>query len=454
MSDHTHRARSWVSLTNVRLIQNQRLRLAVVNMVVLSLIWGILSLFVYLVISTETQSAIDARLQQYAFRVISQQLLFPTPFSGSLENQQVNQELTYSVWLSWPGHVKWIQGSAVPPKLLTRLSTLALSTGGSAGFYSDKQGESEYRIYEQPVNLMNQKLIVQTASDIGPELEVLERLLLLFGFAGLFGIILTVVGGYALGKWTLRPLMKAREREQEFLADVSHELRTPLSVMQTNLELMLRHVDETSDESLEWVEPLYKETIRMRKMVDDLLDMAKIDAGMSGGHVVVFSLSEMCDEVAKLYEPVFTERGIEFFTDITEGLHMGGDGTRIRQLLFILLDNANKYTFEGRVALRLVKKGTAFEVSVQDSGIGIPAVLLPRVTERFFRADVARTQTVADAGQVMRKKNSSGLGLAIAKRIVEAHQGKLTITSEEKVGTTILIRFVKNDRIQKRNTVK
>ncbi len=454
MSDHTHRARSWVSLTNVRLIQNQRLRLAVVNMVVLSLIWGILSLFVYLVISTETQSAIDVRLQQYAFRVISQQLLFSTPFSGSLENQQVNQDLTYSVWLSWPGHVKWIQGSAVPPKLLTRLSTLALSAGGSAGFYSDKQGESEYRIYEQPVNLMNQKLIVQTASDIGPELEVLERLLLLFGFAGLFGIILTVVGGYALGKWTLRPLMKAREREQEFLADVSHELRTPLSVMQTNLELMLRHVDETSDESLEWVEPLYKETIRMRKMVDDLLDMAKIDAGMSGGHVAVFSLSEMCDEVAKLYEPVFTERGIEFFTDITEGVHMGGDGTRIRQLLFILLDNANKYTFEGRVALRLVKKGTTFEVSVQDSGIGIPAVLLPRVTERFFRADVARTQTVADAGQVMRKKNSSGLGLAIAKRIVEAHQGKLTITSEEKVGTTILIRFVKNDRIQKRNTVK
>ena len=454
MSDHTHRARSWVSLTNVRLIQNQRLRLAVVNMVVLSLIWGILSLFVYLVISTETQSAIDVRLQQYAFRVISQQLLFATPFSGSLENQQVNQDLTYSVWLSWPGHVKWMQGSAMPPKLLTRLSTLALSAGGSAGFYNDKQGESEYRIYEQPVNLMNQKLIVQTASDIGPELEVLERLLLLFGFAGLFGIILTVVGGYALGKWTLRPLMKAREREQEFLADVSHELRTPLSVMQTNLELMLRHVDETSDASLEWVEPLYKETIRMRKMVDDLLDMAKIDAGMSGAHVAVFSLSAICDEVAKLYEPVFTERGIEFITDITEGLHMGGDGTRIRQLLFILLDNANKYTFDGRVALQLVKKGTALEVSVQDSGIGIPASLLPRVTERFFRADVARTQTVADAGQVMRKKNSSGLGLAIAKRIVEAHQGKLTITSEEKIGTTILIRFVKNDRIQKRNTVK
>ena len=454
MSDHTHRARSWVSLTNVRLIQNQRLRLAVVNMVVLSLIWGILSLFVYLVISTETQSAIDVRLQQYAFRVISQQLLFATPFSGSLENQQVNQDLTYSVWLSWPGHVKWMQGSAMPPKLLTRLSTLALSAGGSAGFYNDKQGESEYRIYVQPVNLMNQKLIVQTASDIGPELEVLERLLLLFGFAGLFGIILTVVGGYALGKWTLRPLMKAREREQEFLADVSHELRTPLSVMQTNLELMLRHVDETSDASLEWVEPLYKETIRMRKMVDDLLDMAKIDAGMSGAHVAVFSLSAICDEVAKLYEPVFTERGIEFITDITEGLHMGGDGTRIRQLLFILLDNANKYTFDGRVALQLVKKGTALEVSVQDSGIGIPASLLPRVTERFFRADVARTQTVADAGQVMRKKNSSGLGLAIAKRIVEAHQGKLTITSEEKVGTTILIRFVKNDRIQKRNTVK
>jgi signal transduction histidine kinase len=423
-------------------------------MVVLSLIWGILSLFVYLVISTETQSAIDVRLQQYAFRVISQQLLFATPFSGSLENQQINQDLTYSVWLSWPGHVKLLQGSAVPPKLLTRLSTLALSADGSAGFYNDKQGESEYRIYEQPVNLMNQKLIVQTASDIGPELEVLERLLLLFGFAGLFGIILTMVGGYALGKWTLRPLMKAREREQEFLADVSHELRTPLSVMQTNLELMLRHVDETSDASLEWVEPLYKETIRMRKMVDDLLDMAKIDAGMSGAHVAVFSLSAICDEVAKLYEPVFTERGIEFITDITEGLHMGGDGTRIRQLLFILLDNANKYTFAGRVALQLVKKGTALEVSVQDSGIGIPASLLPRVTERFFRADVARTQTVADAGQVMRKKNSSGLGLAIAKRIVEAHQGKLTITSEEKVGTTILIRFVKNDRIQKRNTVK
>ncbi len=453
MSDHSHRSRSWISLTNERLIHNQRLRLAMVNMVVLALIWAFLSLFVYLVIRQETQSAIDAKLQQYAFQIISQQMLFSDPFAGA--ERQINQDMNYSVWLVSQGEVKWIQGSAVPQFLLNRLATLASSPGNAARFFNDKQGETIYRIYQQPVSIMNQNLIIQTSSDIGPEIEVLERLLLLFGLAGLAGVILTVVGGYALGMWTLRPIMKAREREKDFLADVSHELRTPLSVMQTNLELMLRHVDATTEDSLEWVEPLYKETTRMRKMVDDLLDMAKIDAGMSGANYLSFSLSDVCEEVAMLYEPVFTERGVEFESNITEGLSMVGDGSRIRQLLFILLDNANKYTPKGKVSFSLLKKGNALEITVEDSGIGIRADMLSKVTERFFRADVARTQSaVEEEGQTTRRKNSSGLGLAIAKRIVESHQGKMTISSEVNVGTSFHLRFVKNDRIQKRKSVK
>ena len=453
MSDHTHRSRSWVSLTNERLIHNQRLRLAIVNMVVLALIWGVLSFFVYVVIRQETQSAIDVKLEQYAFQIISQQMLFSNPFSGA--DQQVNPDIYYSVWVVSQGEVKWVQGSAIPTLLLNRLETLASSSGNTAGFFNDKHGETIYRIYQQPVNIMNQNLIIQTSSDISQEVEVLERLLLLFGFAGLVGIILTVVGGYTLGMWTLRPLMKARERERDFLADVSHELRTPLSVMQTNLELMLRHVDATTEESLEWVEPLYKETTRMRKMVDDLLDMAKIDAGMSGAQVISFSLSDVCGEVATLYEPVFTERGIVFEAEITDGLTLAGDSSRIRQLLFILLDNANKYTLEGKVTFALLKKGNSIEITVEDTGIGIPANLLSKVTERFFRADIARTKNAAEEeGQTRRKKSSSGLGLAIAKRIVESHQGKLTISSEVNVGTSFQIRFVKNDRIQKRKSIK
>ncbi len=449
MSDHHHRPRSWVSFTNERLIHNQRLRLAIVNMVVLALIWSVLSLFVYVVLRHETKTGIDVRLEQYAFRVITEQMLFPNTMPIPSDSQG-GDDVSYTVWLMWQGHVKWLEGSSLSQNLLNRMAYLATNEPGASVFFDAKQGDTDYRIYQQPVSLLNQNLIVQTATDIGPEMEVLERLLLLFGFAGLVGIVLTMVGGYTLGLWTLRPLIKARQREKDFLADVSHELRTPLSVMQTNLELMLRHVDDTSEESLEWVEPLYKEMTRMRKMVDDLMDMAKIDAGMAGANFAVFSLSDVCDQVAKLYAPVFAERGIAFHSEIADGLDMAGDGTRIRQLLFILLDNANKYTLEGEVALSLSKKGGAIEIRVRDTGIGIPAAMLHRVTDRFFRADAARTQNSGDGREAQRSKNSSGLGLAIAKRIVESHQGKLIISSVERVGTDIWIRFSKKEKIQKR----
>lgn len=452
MSKHTHRSRSWVSLTNERLIHNQRLRLAIVNMIVLTVIWGILSLFVYTVVNRETHSSVDMRLEKFAFHVVSQQMFFSSPLPP-VPSGHSDQDISFSVWISWEGHSRLLQGSQIPTNLLTKLSTLASAPIYSPGFSYLSVGGADYRIYQLPIEFLNQKLMVQTFTDVGPELDVLERLLLLFLFSGGVSLILTAVGGYALGMWTLRPLMKAREREKEFVADVSHELRTPLSVMQTNLELLLRHVDETNDESLEWVEPLYKETIRMRKMVDELLDMAKIDAGMSAANFSVFTLSEVCQEVAKLYEPVFLEREIDFQVEIAEGLQMFGDQTRIRQLLFILLDNANKYTKKGKVAIIAGKKGGALEILIEDTGIGIPPDLLPRVTQRFFRVDLARTQNVED-GQGARRKNSAGLGMAIAKQIVEAHNGKLIISSIVNKGTSMQIRFMKNARLQRKNAAK
>ncbi len=431
MSDHSNRSRSWVSLTDKWLIRKQRVRLALVNMAVLAVIWSGLSLLVYTLLAKDTDHSIDQRLAGMAQQVISQQMASGFSFEAP-ELHGIDGDLFISIWNMVPQyqmqpHIS--EGTIYSQDLLLTLSHMAQQNFGETSYKNVTSNGTTFRVLE--VQLSNHpRRVLQITEDIGPQLEVLYRLLGLLLLAGFVGILFTIIGGYSLGLWTLRPLMAARKREQEFVTDISHELRTPLSVMMTHLELLLRHVEDPLQDHLNWMEAIYSENRRMAHLVDDLLDMARIEAGEQFVKAAPVSIVDVCQEVTAVFEMVLAQKGLAFTTSLPDQGYVFGDSLRLRQLLTILLDNAQKYTVNGSITLSVVRTGVYFDITVADTGIGIAPDLLAKVTERFVRGDVARTRA-----------KSTGLGLAIAKRIVSSHQGKMTIQSEVGKGTEITIRL-------------
>jgi signal transduction histidine kinase len=251
-----------------------------------------------------------------------------------------NNDLLISIWNLIP-QPQWIQGNAMTQDLQTKLAEMASTLKSNTSFQNVSIGGTNFRVLEIKL-LANPTRVLQVSEDVGPIMTVVNDLLGLLLAAGLLGVILTIVGGYSLGLWTLRPLMAARKREQELVTDISHELRTPLSVMSTHLELLLRHVEEPLTDHLNWVEAIYSENRRMAHLVEDLLEMARIEAGEQFIKAAPVDLTEICQEVAAVFEPVITEKGLAFRGDIAEVGYVFGDSMRLRQLLFILLDNAQK----------------------------------------------------------------------------------------------------------------
>lgn len=439
MSDDSNRARSWVSVTDKKLIRRQKLRLALVNMVVLAVIWTLLSFVVYLVLVRQTEATADARLWTLADRTVergmaSGELVEPTRLGDS------DADTEFAVWkmVGFGKQPILVSSSIRSPAFVSTLAEYA-KRPTNPRFFVAENGETAYRVLQVSGP---HATVLQICSDIAPQLDVLRHLLTLLAFAGIAGIGLTIVGGYSLGRWTLRPIMAARRREQGFVADVSHELRTPLSVMMTHLELLLRHVDDPLQEHMRWMEAIYNENRRMSRLVDDLLDLARTDAGAGAIELKPVSLSDLCADAAMLYEPVLEERGLRLVAECPEGMCALGDMTRLRQLLVILLDNANKYTETGSVSLFVRRSSGHIEITVKDTGIGIAPDLLSRVTERFVRGDAARTKVdVTDGEDSVERMTSTGLGLSIAKTIVEAHEGRLSISSALGKGTTVTVRL-------------
>ena len=450
MSHDTNHSRARVSSAEIALIRAQRLRLALVNAVVLLMIWSILSVFVYILVVNQTSSTLDQRLVTYAERLREAFVHFPLPEQGYEEHlpspphqvggttyvpylHELNEiagsdhAFQWAVWRA--SNWKLLSSGDVSPTLERVLIAYA-KKGNLKNLFNLHVGGQTYRFMQ--INSQHTGLVLQIFEDVSAQREVFQRLLIMLLFGGVAAVILSILGGYSLGLWTLRPLMAARRREREFTADLSHELRTPLTVMATNLELLLRHVDEPLAQHLPWIEGIYRETKRMTRMTEEILDMARLE---SGGFVelVDTDLSELADEVFALYEPVAEEKGLTLTVALEKDVHCMGDRTRLRQILFILLDNAIKYTDRGTIALQTQVRGNVAEIVVRDTGIGIRAEILPRVTERFVRAEPSRQRTT-----------SSGLGLSIASRIVEAHQGRLFLKSTPGVGTEVKVRLPKS----------
>lgn len=269
----------------------------------------------------------------------------------------------------------------------------------------------------------------------------LQQMLLSCLLIGAGGLVAFFTISLFLSRWALRPVEEAWQRQRQFVADASHELKTPLTVILANQNILKSHVQDTVASQQKWIDSTGEEAQHMRRLVDDLLFLAKADADMeqrqqAHGNV---DISELVWNVVLQFEPVAYEKEVSLQTDIQPGLHMAGDMTQLRQLVHILLDNACKYAgIDGRggrtagvVYLRLEAVLPDYvRLTVRNTGVPIPKEEIPHIFERFYRSDKARS-----------REGGFGLGLAIAKSIADSHHGNITVQSDAQNGTIFMVTF-------------
>jgi signal transduction histidine kinase len=238
-------------------------------------------------------------------------------------------------------------------------------------------------------------------------------------------------GGAVLALFDLTPVRRLETVRRDFVANVSHELRTPLTVIGGFAETLL---DDSlpADQRRRFVETVLANTQRMQRIVDDLLDLSRIESGGWKPNPSYVDVSAAADEALAVAEPRRGDKPIELRQEIApDATHVWADPTALRQVLANLVDNAARHTPEGSITVfsRRTRDGVA--VGVRDTGIGIAPEHLPRIFERFYRVDAGRS----------RAEGGTGLGLAIVRHLVEGHGGRVHTESSLGAGTTVWAEF-------------
>jgi signal transduction histidine kinase len=300
------------------------------------------------------------------------------------------------------------------------------------GLQSTTIGGESYRYINLSVSKAKQYAPVQTIQiiyNLKHENEMLSHLLMIIGFGSLLSVFIAIIAGIYLANKALIPIKLSWEKQQQFVADASHELRTPLSVMKLNLEHLFRHPDHSVEQESETIHQAIQEIHYMSKMTTDLLTLARTDSNQLQMIYEPIQLDAILHQVEKDFHALALLKNIQLTADI-HPIKMVGDKERLKQLFVILLDNALKYTKEnGSISINSSIKNSRAIIDIFDTGIGIPKADLPYIFDRYYRGDKSRT----------RHLEGSGLGLSIARWIVESHSGKIRVTSKEGEGTHVLV---------------
>jgi signal transduction histidine kinase len=224
----------------------------------------------------------------------------------------------------------------------------------------------------------------------------------------------------------------SQKSQRDFVANVSHELKTPLTSIQGFAQAILENTADTPEARKQAAQIIYNEAGRMHRMALDLLDLARLEAGTADLKMSAVDMKAMLQNIIEKFTPQAQKAGIQLQLNAPEQLStLVGDGDRFAQVFTNLVDNALKFTpVNGQVTLWAMNAGNEMEISITDSGIGVPKETLPRLFDRFYQVDSSR------AGG---EGHGAGLGLAIVKEIVEAHGGRISVRSELGHGTTFVI---------------
>jgi two-component system, OmpR family, sensor kinase len=299
-----------------------------------------------------------------------------------------------------------------------------------------------------------------------------DQLLLPVLEAGLIALLLSLVLAYVISRWVADPLQQvvqaaqtypsgekkplsprgphevqdltrafnsmvvrvesSQKSQRQFVADVSHELKTPLTSIQGFAQAILDGTADTPERRKQAAGIIHNEAGRMHRMVLNLLDLARLESGTADLKMSAVDVQALLQNIVDKFTPQAQKAGILLRLEVPDNLPvLTGDGDRLAQVFTNLIDNALKFTpAGGEVALSVRPAASEMEIVISDTGVGIPAEALPRLFDRFYQVDAAR------AGG---EGHGAGLGLAIAKEIVDAHGGRISVRSELGRGTSSVI---------------
>jgi heavy metal sensor kinase len=325
-------------------------------------------------------------------------------------------------------------------------------------------GRDHLRVLVRPLSARGRAYELVVLQSLHAQRELMEDIRDTFLWAIPIALLLSALGGYFLARKSLAPIASmasqargmgaanlhqrlsvSNERDElgqlaqtfnqllerlensflqqrRFMADASHELRTPVAILRGEAEVALSRAERSPAEYRETLAILREESQRLAHIIEDLFTLARADAGQYPLTLTQVYLDEVAAEALVRARSLAASKRINLTSAIEPNLPLLGDESLLGRMLLNLLDNAIKYSPpDATVTLACSRSGDKYVVSVSDNGPGIPKELQPRIFERFFRADQARSRSDGETG-------GAGLGLSIARWIAEAHQGQLTLT--------------------------
>ena len=227
-------------------------------------------------------------------------------------------------------------------------------------------------------------------------------------------------------------LQRYRDTRQEFFASISHELRTPITYLEGYAKVIKDHMYETEAEKEQYLDIIYQEAQRIQHLVDDLFELSKMEEGKTTLCMESLDLTEVVDQAVPKVALKVKDKGLALNIHRCEGLPLiVADGMRLQQIVLNLLENAVRYTEQGGIDVYLSFDADSLQLTIEDTGIGIPEEELPYIFDRFYRVEKSRS----------RQYGGTGLGLSIVKMLVELQGGTIHVASKLQEGTHMEIQF-------------
>lgn len=259
-----------------------------------------------------------------------------------------------------------------------------------------------------------------------------KRLTINLIYFNLLILILSSIVSYFFAKKTLEPIKKSMEEQSRFTADASHELRTPLTAMKTEIEVALRDKNFSLEEAKTLLNSNLEEISKLESLSNALLKITRNEDIKINFETI--NLKKSVSEALKKITNLAEKKNIEFNKELVD-IKIKGDAERLTELFITIFDNAIKYSpRDSKVLVRIREHGGFATIKIKDQGIGIKASDLPYIFNRFYRADSSREKE---------KASGYGLGLAIAKQIVDLHDGTISVTSKVQGGSEFIIKLPK-----------
>lgn len=383
---------------------------------VLMLVFGLLNISVFFGIYYQTHERIDVIRECRGFVFNNEHKLNDSFFGSS--NGQFSDMMNATDTVSYM-YVRMNNNNPESPFITTNMSdsysantiyyiAKALADSGEhSGMYNNLMFEVEKDDINTTVVII----------DISSNMSLMRSLITISIIIIIFSILFVIVFTHFLSRWAIRPVKIAFENQQRFISDASHELKTPLTVISANADVLESEIGDNK-----WLDNIKTQSTVMNELVHDLLDLAKLDETSDDMEITEFDLSSIVLSKSLEFECTAFESGKTFEQNITDNLIYKGNEEAIKHLVSILIDNAIKHSnANGIVRVTLTTDGNRKIFQVYNTGNGIKNEEKDKIFNRFYRSDRSRS----------RETGGYGLGLSIAKSIVDAHNGSISVDGEE-----------------------